>query len=630
VRGDTDRATAAELVTPAVTELVDRAELAGTMLDVHALAEDLRRFPGVRGVTFTVANRPVPKTANTGRLDFTTTRTVGPPEWRQMLRVELADADVHRHSRAALDALADAAGRALRVPCRAVAEQSAPPPPLYRAITRNARAMIVVIDPARGWTPMSESFADLLGYDRAEPPVANLLDLVHPEDHPAAIGTFVTACAGVHPPGCTDMRLRTATGTWRQFEFAVRSFVAEPGAGVVAYFGLDVTTQRAAERALRVERGRLFSLVETLRDGILLIDEGQRVSVANRAFRRILGMEEPLQVGSDRGWPRLLAQLEPLFAAGVTDAVRLRDIVAARRAVMGEEVELADGRAVELDFVPLESEGAPRGTLMHLRDVTSRVAVRRGLEERNRSLAEASALNTQFVATVAHELRGPLSSVVAFAHLLGDASSGLLNDDQRQYLDVIDRNANRLLRLIEDLLLLSRLEARTLQLRTAPVRLPDLVRTAVTERLPAAENAGLQLTVETVDGPELTCDETRVHQVLDNLLNNALKFTPTGGSVTVRARPASTGWQVEVADSGVGIPAAELHRVFSAFFRGSNTAVGAGQPAPPGTGLGLVVSRAIVELHGGAIQVASTEGEGTTVTVSLPTRPARRMNGGTS
>ena len=85
-----------------------------------------------------------------------------------------------------------------------------------------------------------------------------------------------------------------------------------------------------------------------------------------------------------------------------------------------------------------------------------------------------------------------------------------------------------------------------------------------------------------------------------------------------------------VADSGVGIPTAELSRVFSAFFRGSNTAVAAGQPAPPGTGLGLVVSRAIVELHGGTIQVSSTEGAGTTVTVTLPTRPARRTNGGTS
>ncbi len=643
MRGDTDRTTPAEseapaataagagradheasLVAPAATELIGRAERATTMVEVQALLPDVRQLPGVRSAAFTVAGQP----AMAGRPELTASRPVGPPEWRQVLRTDLTDPEAHRLARGALDAIVDAAGRALRMPCRAVPETEGPPAGLHGVISRNARALIVIIDPAHGWTPLSDSFGTLLGYDRQGPPAGNLLDLIHPEDRPAALGTFVTACAGEDLPNCVDLRIRTAAGNWRRFEFAVRSFVRIPDAGVVAYFGLDVTTQRAAERALRVERGRLLSLVETLQDGILLIDEDQRVTVANAGFRRILGLVDPVQVGGERGWPRLLAKLQPLLGAGVTDAVRLRDLVAARRAVMGEEVELADGRVVELDFVPLSSEGGPRGTLMHLRDVTSKVAVRRGLEERNRGLAEAAALNNQFVASVAHELRGPLSSVVAFGHLLGDASSGLLNDEQRQYLDVIDRNANRLLRLIEDLLLLSRLEARTLHLRPAPVRLPDLVRAAVTERLPAAENAGLRLVVETHDGPELTCDETRLHQVIDNLLNNALKFTPAGGSVTVRAQPVSAGWQLSVGDTGVGIPAAELARVFSAFFRGSNTTAGGGQPAPPGTGLGLVVSRAIVELHGGTVQVASTEGAGTTVTVTLPTRPARRTDGG--
>jgi signal transduction histidine kinase len=117
--------------------------------------------------------------------------------------------------------------------------------------------------------------------------------------------------------------------------------------------------------------------------------------------------------------------------------------------------------------------------------------------------------------------------------------------------------------------------------------------------------------------------------LLGNLLGNAVKFTPAGGSVTLRARPAADTWRIEVTDNGVGIPAAELRRVFSAFFRGSNVAAAAGRPGLPGTGLGLVVSRAIVELHGGTIQVASTEGAGTTVTVALPTRP-RTTDGGQS
>jgi signal transduction histidine kinase len=462
--------------------------------------------------------------------------------------------------------------------------------------------------------------------------VSNLLDPIHPEDQPAAIDTFVTACGGADPAGCVDVRLRTAAGHWREFEFATRSFVGVPGAGVVAYFGLDVTTQRTAERALRVERSKLFSLVETLPDGILLIDSDARLTLANAALRRLLRLTEPVQIGAERGWARLLAQLQDAFAGGAGTAARLRDVVNGGRVIKGEEVDLTDGRVLEFDFVPLDTAGASagdpavdgRGTLLHVRDVTSRVALRRGLEERNRSLAEASALNNQFVATVAHELRGPLSSVVAFAHLLGDAASGLLSDDQRTYLDVIDRNANRLLRLIEDLLLLSRLEARTLQLRPAPVRLADLVRAAVTERVPTAEAAGLNLAVDAVDGPELICDEIRIHQVLDNLMNNALKFTPAGGHVTVRARPTETGWHLEVEDTGVGIPAADLTRVFSAFFRGSNTGAVVGRSAPPGTGLGLVVSRAIVELHGGTIQVASTEGVGSTVTVVLPARPVSR------
>jgi len=130
--------------------------------------------------------------------------------------------------------------------------------------------------------------------------------------------------------------------------------------------------------------------------------------------------------------------------------------------------------------------------------------------------------------------------------------------------------------------------------------------------------------VEVADGPPLVCDETRVHQLISNLLGNAVRFTAPGGSVAVRARPEADGWRIEVSDTGIGIPAAELSRVFSAFFRGSNAGAAPGQPGTPGSGLGLVLTRAIAELHGGTIQVASADGAGTTVIVSLPMRPARQ------
>jgi PAS domain S-box-containing protein len=506
-------------------------------------------------------------------------------------------------------------GLVARAPARAVPAQMSrscrpvPPPadaasPLLRAITHGARAVIVVVDPSRGWFPMSDSFGAVLGYDRHQPPDVALLDLIHEDDRARALEAYTVGCAGRNPDEPVDLRVRTAHGHWRTLEVVVRTFVGEPDVGAVAFFGIDVTRQRETERNVQLERQRLARLVETMRDGLLLLDGDGGIRLANAAAYRLLDVGPAVAT-----WDGLVAALGvdvPLATS--------HDVVAAREVTLSRD---SGDTVLELDFVPVRC-----GVIVHVRDVTARVAARRGLEERNRALVEATALNNQFVATVAHELRGPLSSVVAFANLLGDASAGALSEDQHLYLDVIDRNGNRLLRLIEDLLLLSRLESRTLPLKPVMTQLPEVLRVAVAERSPAAKAAEVELTLECTPGPELMCDDTRVHQVVDNLLNNAIKFTRAGGTVAVRGRVEGDEWVVEVADSGVGIPAADLPRLFSAFFRGSNVATGTGtHPALPGTGLGLVVSRAIVELHGGTISVASTEGVGTTVTLSLPTRP---------
>ncbi|WP_327008727.1 ATP-binding protein [Dactylosporangium sp. NBC_01737] len=617
-----------------MVDLVVRAANATTVVDAQRLVAQFRGFSGVRSAEIVSALTPV-----VGELDLLERLPVGPAQWGQELRVEFSAAPARTELRTAAAEIAAAADRALAQPCRAV-----PPPPMLGsplawAITIGARAMILTVDPARGWSALSDSFGTVLGYDRHRPPDYRIIDLIHPDDRPAAVAMFLTCCTGRHPTGTVDLRLCTSAGRWRTIEVAARSFVDDAQVGAVVFFGIDVTRQRETERTMLVERQRLARLVETMGDGLLLLDEQGRVCLANLAAHRLLdtGMAgEHSHVTDDDplDWAAVIGRAIERLGADSTRVERLREAFRLRNAIVGEEIPFDDGRALEIDLVPVAGPGeTDSGTLVHIRDVTARVAVRRGLEERsrgleerNQALIEATALNNEFVASVSHELRGPLSSVVAFAHLLGDATTGELSEDQRTYLDVIDRNANRLLRLIEDLLLLSRLEARTLQLKPMPTRLPELLAVAVAERTPAALAAGLELVLDCAEGPELVCDDTRVHQVVDNLVSNAVKFTPSGGQVTVRAGPAEDGWTIAVADSGVGIPAADLPRLFSAFFRGSNVAAAVGRQVMPGTGLGLVVSRAIVELHGGGISVASTEGVGTTVTLSLPSRPAR--NGG--
>ncbi|HLL64113.1 MAG TPA: ATP-binding protein [Micromonosporaceae bacterium] len=596
---------------------------AATLVDVQRLVARLAQLPGVLVAALTSAGH-VPR-------PLELCLPVGVPGWRLELRVTVADEESYGRIQRICRQIAGVADRVLSQGCLpAAGGVASTPPPMYRAISAGTPTIIVSVDPAGGWAVHSDAFRDVLGYDRHAPPGGRLIDLIHPDDHATAVGTFVTACSGRHPVDSVDLRVFAADGRTRVLAVTTHSFVDDPQLGVVMYFALDVTATRAAGYLDDIDRERLCGVVDTLPDGILMLDDERRVELVNDAGRRLFEDAE----ASCRDWEQLLQALSGRLDHNSTTVARLRQAVAGERSVIGEELDFQAGRVVELDVLPVRRSERRLGTLVHVRDVTTRVSVRRGLEqrtrgleERNRSLTESSALNNEFVATVAHELRGPLSSVVAFSHLLGDAASGGLNDDQRTYLDVIDRNANRLLRLIEDLLLLSRLESRTLQLRLTTVSVADLLAAAVAERAPAAALAGITLRCEAVGGPELVCDDIRIHQVVENLVGNALKFTPNGGEVNVRARSSADAWIIEVADSGIGIPAVDLPRLFQAFFRGALPASSVARQAPPGTGLGLVVSRAIVELHGGSISVASTEGVGTTVTLSLPARPIAKDGG---
>jgi signal transduction histidine kinase len=221
----------------------------------------------------------------------------------------------------------------------------------------------------------------------------------------------------------------------------------------------------------------------------------------------------------------------------------------------------------------------------------------------------------QFIAVVSHELRTPLTSIVSFSELLRGEADGLSADGIR-FLEIIERNADRLFTLIDDLLMLNRLEAGGLPLELTQVSLPDLAAEAVKTATPVAAKSGVTVHLDAGRGPQVLADPRRLTQVLDNLIGNAVKFSHVDGLVRVRLRYLRGTWRIDVSDTGIGIPANEAARLFGLFVRGSNAKIA----GLPGTGLGLAIVKSLVEMHGGHVKVESVLDEGTTFSVFLPVR----------
>jgi len=252
--------------------------------------------------------------------------------------------------------------------------------------------------------------------------------------------------------------------------------------------------------------------------------------------------------------------------------------------------------------------------LISRRSASRERSLRQELDEQNEQLREVDRMKDQFVSSVSHELRTPLTSIVGYIELLLDEEEfDNLDDEQRQFLGIIDRNCQRLTRLVDDILFIARVDAGRLSLELQSVDLAELASMAVESARPFAgrKNQTLKLEAEP-DLPALQADPTRMNQLIDNLISNAIKYTPEGGTATVVVARSDGAIHVEVRDTGVGIPPDELEKLFTRFFRASTSGVA------QGTGLGLSIVKSIVEAHRGTIDVQSEVGEGTTFLVDLP------------
>lgn len=244
------------------------------------------------------------------------------------------------------------------------------------------------------------------------------------------------------------------------------------------------------------------------------------------------------------------------------------------------------------------------------------------LEEQNRRVSEVNRLKTEFVSLVSHELRTPLTSIAGYVALLSEGRVGAVAAEQREYLAIVEHNVDRLITLIDDLLDISRIEAGKVTLRRTTLALLPLIQAVASLLRPELDAKGQRLSLDLSPTlPPVMGDAERLTQILTNLISNAYKYTPAGGSISITARQEDDWVRLDVRDTGIGLSPDDQAQLFIPFFRAQHRAT----QAVVGTGLGLAITRLLVELHGGEIIVTSALGQGSTFSVTLPT--GRDMQG---
>lgn len=373
-------------------------------------------------------------------------------------------------------------------------------------------------------------------------------------------------------------------------------------------------------REVESGRAKTEALLGSMGDGVFAVDGEGRIIEFNRAAAALTG--ETAAQALHRPYTEViqLSEEHPGQLAQYPDPVR-RAMAQGRTFRLLRDLTLirADGSRLPITFsaAPVRDEqGRVQGCIVVFSDAS---------QER-----EVDRMKNEFISIASHQLRTPMSGVKGVLALLLEQVLGPLNAEQKQYLQRAYEANERLIALVNDLLNVSRLEQGSLLLRTEAVDLPALLRTLVSEFQPRAARYHQNLLAQAAGASSedsaglVQGDPVRLREVLANLVDNAIKYTPEGGTVRLTWRPTPDQVEVEVSDNGVGIPADKLSSLFLKFNRIQNPLSG----REFGTGLGLYFARSVVELHQGRIEVASELGQGTTFRVFLPRQPAPAPDGG--
>ena len=458
---------------------------------------------------------------------------------------------------------------------------------------------------------VNDAFETVFGVTRAEAENESLDALLMPE---GTGGVGIDRRALTQGAVRADVRCEAADGL-RDFRIQVagRNPDTGPPEGHAIY--TDITARKRRERALKETNATLEAILENLPSGILAEDGSRSVLAANESFCNVLGL--PMEAAELRGRDAetVLEKTAEFFADPEAFAVRTREILDRGEPVFDEELWLADGGVLERDFVPyVLADGT--AALWVYRDVSERKQHERRLRDAKDEAEEANRMKSVFLANMSHEIRTPLTSMIGFAEVISDEVEGEEEGPIPRFATLIEESGHRLLETLDSILNLSKLEAGEMELSPEPVPITEELKETVELFGPQAEEAGIDLQVHTPARSLCShADPGGLRIVLRNLISNALKYTEEG-SVWVRAEQRNGTVAIEVEDTGIGMDSEKTSALFEAFRQESEGIAREYE----GSGLGLAVTKRVVDQMDGTIEVETEKGQGTCFTVQLPVR----------
>ena len=496
----------------------------------------------------------------------------------------------------------------------------------YQAAVDGSKGGVWEIDLAKNTAYLSPSLASVFNMPKIDTTLsmAQFLGLFAPADRER----LFAAIRRSHVSGDFDVELGLAH---LPIYMACRGRPSVRGsdhAKIIIGMALDITEMRGAQARLQAAETRLFDALKSMSDSFVIWDQSDRLLIWNERFESFFNFQPgQLQVGIDHA---------------TVEYNGMKNVVSVTERAEGNEMELQDGRwirysetftndggrvSIGTEVTAIRSrerelqvnQDALEKTISVLRKSQIRIVeLAENYEQEKIRAEEASHSKSEFLANMSHELRTPLNAINGFSDIMKKELFGPLGDARyKEYVNDILFSGQHLLSLINDILDMSKIEAGKMSLNTEELQINEMVEQVIRIVRGRADENRLKLIFHEKPANEIEADPRAVKQVLLNLITNAIKFTPEGGSVTIAVEPKSAGLIVRVTDTGIGISQEHIERLAQPFEQIDSQH----SRQHEGTGLGLALSKSLVELHGGNFSMESTLGEGTTVTFTLPSSP---------